>query len=402
VTTALTDSPSAPPLDRLRAQVTELSGIHRPSASPGEREAAEWVAARMREHGARARVETGRAHGGYWKPLTMLSIAGALGALAGGRSRAAGTALAGLAAAGVWDDITAGRHYARRVLPKHDTFNVVAEMGSAQARRTVVLVAHHDAAKSGLIFHPAIPAFVWRRFPAVIERSDTSPPLMFPVFGGPALAAIGSLLASRRTRIAGGIVAAGAAAVIGQIGTTRVVPGANDNVTGVVALIELARRLAEEPTSDLRVLLVSTGSEESFMEGMRAFMESHGPALPLDNTFVLAVDTVGSPHLTAIRGEGMLVMNEYPREGLALVDRAAEELGIRLFPNLRLRNATDGLIALKRGYRCACLGSVTDYKAPANYHWRTDTADNVDYGSVADAVRLCERIVRRLDERWLD
>jgi len=225
---------------------------------------------------------------------------------------------------------------------------------------------------------------------------------MFPVFGGPALAAIGSLLASRRTRIAGGIVAAGAAAVIGQIGTTRVVPGANDNVTGVVALIELARRLAEEPTSDLRVLLVSTGSEESFMEGMRAFMESHGPVLPLENTFVLAVDTVGSPHLTAIRGEGMLVMNEYPREGLAVVDRAAEELGIRLFPNLRLRNATDGLIALKRGYRCACLGSVTDYKAPANYHWRTDTADNVDYGSVADAVRLCERIVRRLDERWLD
>ena len=402
VTTALTGSPPAPPLDRLRAQVTELSGIHRPSASAGERQAAEWVVARLREHGARARIETGRAHGGYWGPLTMLSLAGALGALAGGRSRPAGATLAGLAAAGVWDDITAGPHLLRRVLPGHDTFNVVAELGPSQARRTVVLVAHHDAAKSGLIFHPAIPAFVWRRFPAVIERSDTSPPLMFPVFGGPALAALGALLGSRRARIAGGVVSAGAAAVIGQIGTTRVVPGANDNVTGVVALIELARRLAEVPTAGLRVLLVSTGSEESFMEGMRAFMASHGPSLPPQDTFVLAVDTVGSPHLTAIRGEGMLLMNEYPQAGLDVVDKAAEELGIRLFPNLRLRNATDGLIALKRGYPCACLGSVTDYKAPANYHWRTDTAANVDYGSLADAVRLCERVVRRLDERWLD
>lgn len=137
------------------------------------------------------------------------------------------------------------------------------------------------------------------------------------------------------------------------------------------------------------------------MEGMQAFMRRHGPSLPREDTFVLAVDTVGSPHLTAIRGEGMLAMNEYPREALDLVDRAAEELGIWLFPNLRLRNATDGLIALKQGYPCACLGSVTDYKAPANYHWRTDTAENVDYGTMANAVRLCEAVVRRLDERWL-
>ena len=95
-------------------------------------------------------------------------------------------------------------------------------------------------------------------------------------------------------------------------------------------------------------------------------------------------------------------MNDYPRTGLDLVDGVASELDIELFPNLRLRNATDGLIALKQGYPCACLGSVTDYKAPSNYHWRTDTPENVDYGTLADAVRLCEAIVRRLDERWLD
>ena len=168
-----------------------------------------------------------------------------------------------------------------------------------------------------------------------------------------------------------------------------------------MTLLELARRLAAEPTTSVRVLLVSTGSEESFMEGMQAFMRRHGPALSRDETFVLAVDTVGSPHLTAIRGEGMLRMNEYPRAGLELVDAVAQELGVWLFPNLRLRNATDGLIALKAGYPCACLGSVTEYKAPANYHWRTDTAENVDYDTMADAVRLCETIVRRLDERWL-
>jgi hypothetical protein len=394
-------SSPAPPAERLREQVAALAAIHRPSASPGERRAAEWIERRLREPGARTRIDIERAHGGYWGPLTLLSLAAVLGAVAGGRSRLAGAALAGAAAAGVWDDITGGGHHARRLLPKRDTFNVVAELGPADAVRTVVLVAHHDAAKSGLIFHPGIPAFVWRRFPALIERSDTSPPLMFPVFGGPALAALGSLAGNRPARVTGGVVSAGAAAVIGQIGSTRVVPGANDNATGVVALLELARRLCAQPTTNVRVLLVSTGSEESFMEGMRAFMRRHGPTLARRDTFVLAVDTVGSPHLTAIRGEGMLVMNEYPRAGLELVDRVAAELGIWLFPNLRLRNATDGLIALRAGYPSACLGSVTDYKAPANYHWRTDVPERVDYGTLADAVRLCEGIVRRLDERWL-
>ena len=398
--TALAQLP-APPAQRLAAELTELAAIRRPSASEGERRAAEWVAGRLRDAGAEVAIEAEPAHGDYWGPLALLSALGAAGALVGRRRRLAGAALSGLAAAGVWDDITGGAHHARRVLRRRETHNVVAAMGPADARRTVVLVAHHDAAKSGLIFHPGIPALAWRYLPALIERNDTSPPVMWPVFAGPALAAAGSLTRIGAVRAAGGIVSAGAAAVFAQIGSTEVVPGANDNGTGVIGLIELARRLSQEPTSSVRVLLVSTGSEESFMEGMQAFMRRHAPALPRSDTFFLTVDTIGSPHLTAIRGEGMLYMNEYPPEGLAVVDSVAAELGVHLFPNLRLRNATDGLHALKQGYPCACLGSVTDYKAPANYHWRSDTPENVDYGTFADGVRVCEGVVRRLDERWI-
>ena len=47
------------------------------------------------------------------------------------------------------------------------------------------------------------------------------------------------------------------------------------------------------------------------------------------------------------------------------------------------------------------LCSCTELKQPANYHWPNDVADNVDFGSVADAIRLTEAAVRRLDERWL-
>ena len=48
---------------------------------------------------------------------------------------------------------------------------------------------------------------------------------------------------------------------------------------GVVALLELARRLAERPLADTRVMFVST-SEESILEGMQAFARRHFPSLP--------------------------------------------------------------------------------------------------------------------------
>lgn len=132
------------------------------------------------------------------------------------------------------------------------------------------------------------------------------------------------------------------------------------------------------------------------MEGMQAFARRHFPALPRDRTHVVCVDTVGSPELTLIEGEGMLRMREYPAAFKTLVADCARECGVHLRRGLRFRNATDGLIALKAGYPTVTIGSVTKHKVPANYHWPTDTADNVDHGSVDDAVTLCAAIVRRL------
>jgi acetylornithine deacetylase/succinyl-diaminopimelate desuccinylase-like protein len=186
-----------------------------------------------------------------------------------------------------------------------------------------------------------------------------------------------------------------------EIGLRDVVPGANDNGTAVVSLLALAERLVAEPTDNLRVILLSVGSEESFSEGIKAFGERHFAKLPRESTFFLCLESTGSPHLLVLRGEGFLRMREYPPRSLALMDGLAEELGVELFPNLRLRNGTDGLESLAAGYETAVLASCTDLKQPANYHWWHDLAENVDFDTVADGIRLSEAAIRRLDERWL-
>jgi hypothetical protein len=386
--------------DWLRQRLEELERIDRPSASEGERRAAEWLVERFDELGAQARIEAEPAHGTYWWPLGIGATLGALGAIAGLRGRRLlGAALGILGAAGIADDFPPGRRRLRRPLAKRTTYNVVCELGDPEAQNTVVVGAHHDSAHSGLVFHPAVPKVADRL--GLVELSDTSPPLMAPVVGGPILAALGALTGRRLLSKLGLLLGLGSAAAMAEIGSREVVPGANDNGTSVVALLALARRFVAEPPAGTRLILLSTGSEESFSEGMKAFGERHFPSLPRERTFFLCLESIGSPHLLVLRGEGFLKMNEYPPRALALMDGLAEEMDVWLYPNLRLHNGTDGLESLAAGYQTAVLAGCTDLKQPANYHWPNDLAENVDFGTVADAIRLSEAAIRRLGERWI-
>ena len=209
---------------------------------------------------------------------------------------------------------------------------------------------------------------------------------MAPVIGGPILAALGALSGRRLLAKIGLLLGLGSAAAMAEIGARQVVPGANDNGTSVVALLALARRFLAEPPEGVRVILLSAGSEESFSEGMKAFGERHFPSLPRESTFFLCLESIGSPHLLVIRGEGFLKMHEYPPRALAFIDGLAEEMGIWLYPNLRLHNGTDGLEPLAAGYETAVLAGCTDLKQPANYHWPNDLAENVDFDTVADGI----------------
>jgi hypothetical protein len=379
-------------LPSLRDTVEHLAAIERPSASEGERRAAEWIRDRFAELGLEARVEAERAHGTYWVPLGLLSGAAAAAGLAAPRGLAA--AVGALAATGVADDVSAGPHLVRRALPRRATHNVVAQAGDAAAERTLVFVAHHDAAHGGLVFDPTLVHALAHAFPRWYERQEKWPPMMAPVVAGPALVALGALTGARALRRAGAAVALVAALAFADIGARRVVPGANDNLTGVATLLELARRLAERPVQGVRVLLVSTGSEESFMEGMRGFARRHFPGLPRERTEFVCVDAVGSPELVLIEGEGMLRMRDYTPELRERVAAAAERAGVHLRRGLKLTLATDGLIALKAGYRSAALGSVDAYKVPSNYHSPDDVPGNVDYGTVEGAVSVCETLIR--------
>jgi hypothetical protein len=387
----------------LRARIERWASLDHGSASPGERAVAAMIADELGGLGLRVRTEEERVHGTYWWPIGLLTGLAALGgvagrALGGIAGRALGTVAGVFAAAAVADDIGhARRWFRRRFLPKRTTVNVTAEIGDPAAERTLVFIAHHDAAHSGLVFHPALPREWGRRFPKLLERTNTTPGALWGAFYGPLLVGLGSLLRMRGARRLGAFVCAGYALAMADVGRSRTVPGANDNLSGVAVLVSLARALAAEPPDGVRVVLLSTGSEESFSEGMQAWGERHFPSLPRETTTFVCLDTVGSPQLALLEGEGMLGIQDYSRAVKAALRAEADELGVFLHPNLRFRNATDAVIALKAGYETAMIGSCDEFKAPSNYHWPTDVPENLDYGSIANCARVCLAFTERLE-----
>jgi Peptidase family M28 len=374
--------------------IRELASYERESASPGERRGAEWLAGELRDAGCRdVRVEEERAHGGYWWPLGVLNAASALAAFLG---RVPAALVGGFASAAIYDDVGGGKlWFRRRTLPHRPTWNVVARLGDADAPRTVVFMAHHDAAHSGLVFHPALPRLGMRLVPRLHERAGQSIPIIYGTFLGPVLLALWGLFGWRSLRRAGLFFAGGATAAMANIGASQVVPGANDNLSAVGAVVALARELAGQPPDGVRVMFLSTGSEEGFMEGMQAFGRRHFPHLDPATTEFVCLECIGSPNLCVVEGEGMLRMRDYSDSSREALARAGAEAGVELTRGLRTVAATDALIPLRAGYQSCTLGGVDETKFPSNYHWPSDTPDNLDWSSIEAAVDVCLRYLRR-------
>ena len=379
--------------DVLERVIHELAAVERPSASDGERRAADWIANELKAAGCRSvRVEEERAHGGYWWPLGLLN-AGSL--LAAARGRRASALVGGVAAAAIYDDVSGGKlWFRRRTLPHRPTYNVIAEAGDPHAERTIVFLAHHDAAHSGLVFHPALPRVAMDRMPNQHAKANQSVPIIFGVFLGPLLLALWGLTGRRLLKRLGTLFAAGATVAMTDIGLRDVVPGANDNLSAVGVIVALARSLSERPATGVRVLLVSTGSEESFMEGMQAFGRRHFGDLPQQSTEFVCIECVGSPELCVVEGEGMLRMRYYTESSREALARAGEAAGVTLRRGLRTVAATDALIALRAGYPTCTIGGVDETKFPSNYHWPSDTPDNLSWESVEGALRVCDAYAR--------
>jgi len=366
-------------LERIRADVEALAAMTRDSAGAGERASADWLAQRLRDAGARVEIQPYRGAPTYAHHNALLAGA----ALAASFARAPIRAATALAALATWELDASGRSRPlRRLLPRGEGANVIARVpANGRAHRTLVVVAHHDAARTGVMWSPRMTQAGAKRH----LRRRRADPFAAPV----AAALVATALGFRPARA----VLALTLALQLDVARGPTVPGASDNATGVAAALELARAA---PLRGVDLVVVLPGCEESGMEGFAAAL----PNLALDpqTTLVLGLDTLGAGTPIVLSGEGAMLEHRYRAADLRVADEGAAIAGEPPPQRWRIGGWTDPLLALHAGLPALSLLSMGPGYFP-HYHHPTDTPANVDWASVGRCARIARGIARACERR---
>lgn len=352
----------------MRSDVEALAAMDRGSATGGERASARWAAARLEEVGAQdIELTSFRYQHSYGLTHALHMATAATGRIA---------ALASLLSFEL--DYSGRAQPVRRVLPAGEGTNVVARVRArGRPRRTVVLVAHHDAANTG---------YVWRS--ALTQsgaRSSGRPPLTLVA----ELAMLAMAVGPRGLRLpARALLALGTALTL-DVERSDTVPGASDNATGVAAAIELAARAAADPLEGTELTIVLPGCEESGMGGMAEWMRGEGAGLDPATTLVLGLDTLGAGEPMVVSAEGPLWRVRFGDSDLAVADRGAARALQPPPRRFRIGGYTDPALARLAGLPAISLLSLKG-NAFTEYHLPTDTPDRVDWDSVQRCLDIAE------------
>jgi len=339
---------------------------------------------------------------------------GSLGTAVSGLAPAAGFALHALAGTSYLLDSTKRAFLLRRLLPSKRSQNLVVTLpatgGDPPALR-LVFMAHADAAFTGMLFEEQV---VRLTNPAKLPR-----PLRFlgrglavATYSQFALAGLDLLrllfgpltLALRPVELVLSLPALVTTLVNLQVVLKdEIVPGANDDLSGVVGVALLARRMLDARPAGLELVFVVTGAEEAGLGGATHLARRHADSgrWGRQETVVIGLDGLSNGELVFF-DEGEVIKRHVPRwlrEVLAQVARSDPRFsGVRSF---RIPvGGTDALPFLERRYDAVTLGCVDrELGAPRHYHLPSDTPKNLDVGSVVEAVEFAERLVRAICAR---
>lgn len=176
--------------------------------------------------------------------------------------------------------------------------------------------------------------------------------------------------------------------------------GADDDASGSIAVVEIARELARGPAPRRTVVFLLTTGEEVGLLGTRWYIQH--PALPLDSTVAnLEIEMIGRPDPLA-GGAGKAWLTGYERSTMGQMLAAAAIPIVRdPRPAQHFFERSDNIAFARRGIPAHTLST---FNLHADYHTADDEADRVDVPHMTQVVRAAARAARLLADgpapRW--
>ncbi|GAC1334634.1 MAG: M28 family peptidase [Candidatus Dormibacteria bacterium] len=375
------------PLEHIR-ELAQVIGP-RPSTGDGERRAAAYIHRRLEQGGYLVKDEEFRSPNSFsqvYIPIYVLALMGfaafALGSLV------FALLLTGVALVCFIGENTTSLQLVSAVIPRARSLNVVGRLAPRELpRRRLVLVAHMDSTRSGLMWHPRL----------VKQFRLTFLLLTFSLAALP-ICVLGQVITRQRFFFPASVVFAFYIAYALCLLAHRElffqhVDGANDNASGVAVMLTMAEALSLDAPADTEILCVATGCEEAGMVGMQDFLRRHRDELA--RCWIINIDNVGAGDVKYTTREGMLLSHTTGKELAETAAKVSQLPGINVEGAAFRTMSSDAEPALLRGMEAITVIAVKD-GVPVNWHWKTDTLENIDPDAVDTAYRFVEQVVRRL------
>ncbi len=167
-----------------------------------------------------------------------------------------------------------------------------------------------------------------------------------------------------------------------------VVPGANDNLTGMFASMAVLRYMA---ANDIRfenteVVAVSMACEEAGLRGAKAFAKKHAGEDGVETVFV-ATDTLRDFDYMGVYNKDMTGTVKLDAQAAAMVKKATEIAGYNLDYANVFFGSSDAAAIQQGGMKAVALAAM-DPTPARYYHTRRDTADNLDPKTIEAGVDI--------------
>jgi hypothetical protein len=359
-----------------------------------ERRAARHLAGRLRSLGRAGDVEPIAIHPNYPVTHAIHALVAIVGSVLSVSVPVAGAALVLVATVSAFGDLSGTFFLARRLTGRRASQNVTSVEGGDKPG-VLILSAHYDAARGGTVFGPR--ALERRATLGRLIRRGLGPfePLFWSMF---------LILLCTLVRLAGvegtgltlvqfvpTVVLIASVPLLVDIALSGVVPGANDNASGVATVLRLAERYGGR-LDHFDVWVVFPGAEEALLLGMRAWVRAHRRELDPERTVFLNVDIAGHGTVRWMEKEGFVVAMRYHPTLVDLCARIGDGRG------MVSRNGTDALMARAAGFPAITISARNALDYAPNWHQPTDTPDRIDPAALDRTYAFCCALVERLDE----
>ncbi|OQX95633.1 hypothetical protein B6I21_04420 [candidate division KSB1 bacterium 4572_119] len=270
--------------------------------------------------------------------------------------------------------------------------NIIGKINNPDASFKIVFTAHYDTARSGFLWNPKRVASFRFNF-----LSGFSFIILLFVFVILKPAGIEHSIISLLVILIGGVIIGQILIQLISVFSGKPVNGASDNASGVAAMLDLAAKFKENHLPEIEYWFVATGSEEVGAIGMKDFLKKHKDDFDKENTYFINLDNIGSGNLHYYLGEGMLNFYRFSRELIEAAKKAASLKKFNQVTPAKYRLAyTDAIVPASRGYKSILFLATDDRGMIPNWHWETDTTENIDFKVPKLASNFIQKMVTNL------